>query len=611
MPSPVKPDIDYSYTGFQQEEQDFPFPGTQLDNDLAELKRGVDDTIDALLDVRRSDGALKNGIVTAESLSSQMKLLVGADEDTLADIEAVADNIASVNEAADNMAAIIAAPAQAAAAESSAGAASASAAQVGAIAAEFGDLGAAMGDIDAAVSSATGSASTSSTNAGLTAADRIATAADVLSAAASATQAAAAIGGTIYDTTAAGVAATINGQFFIVKGDGTSTYALMYKNVAGVATFVSDYQSVAGSRRDRGVTTVLSIACDMYPASVIGALDSNGALRFVNAVGPALVRDVVPTDITTAVDAAVSGIDASFGVTSRISISCDMYPVTVRGVLDSNSALRYVDAVAPALAALDGGGDAAIVAPTQFYLFVIGGQSNAVGQGDSGPTITAGIAKQYYSSALTDLASDPVGNANTGSAWPAFANKFFNLTGCGMVFVPTAVSGSAQAAAADRGAGHWDVGGVHYGASITKLNAAIAAVEAADLAWQLGGILWIQGEADAIEITTGTITDSVYYSALDAMVTRFESDTDTPFLPFLMAMTGQEDDGDPSGWPLVRAKQREFVKARANAFLAFTGAKNFAARSLMPDTYHYTQPGYDEMGEAMAVVAAAVCPGRA
>ncbi|MER9875559.1 hypothetical protein [Mesorhizobium sp. M0195] len=47
----------------------------------------------------------------------------------------------------------------------------------------------------------------------------------------------------IYDTTAAGIAATTNGQFFIVKGDGTNTYALMYKNVAAVATLVASYPS--------------------------------------------------------------------------------------------------------------------------------------------------------------------------------------------------------------------------------------------------------------------------------------------------------------------------------------------------------------------------------
>lgn len=72
MANPEKPAIDYSYEGFQSEQQDFPFPGTNLDNDLAELKRASDDTIDALADIRRSDGALRNGVVTVDSLAPSL-----------------------------------------------------------------------------------------------------------------------------------------------------------------------------------------------------------------------------------------------------------------------------------------------------------------------------------------------------------------------------------------------------------------------------------------------------------------------------------------------------------------------------------------------------------
>ncbi|MBZ9889457.1 hypothetical protein LB559_16140 [Mesorhizobium sp. BR1-1-3] len=69
MPSPVKPIIDFSYL--------YSFPdGAQLDNDLAELVRGIDDTIDALADVRRSDGKLNNQIVTPDSLSAATRALI-------------------------------------------------------------------------------------------------------------------------------------------------------------------------------------------------------------------------------------------------------------------------------------------------------------------------------------------------------------------------------------------------------------------------------------------------------------------------------------------------------------------------------------------------------
>jgi len=78
MPFPQKPQLAYSYTGFQQEAQVAPFPGQPLDNDLAELKRSIDETIDAVKDVRRSDGKLKNGVVTRDSLSPEVEDLAGA-----------------------------------------------------------------------------------------------------------------------------------------------------------------------------------------------------------------------------------------------------------------------------------------------------------------------------------------------------------------------------------------------------------------------------------------------------------------------------------------------------------------------------------------------------
>lgn len=74
MPTPDKPTLDYSYSAFQQAQGDNSFPGTQLDNDLANLKQAIDETIDFTGRVVRSDGALQNGIVTQASLSSELQI---------------------------------------------------------------------------------------------------------------------------------------------------------------------------------------------------------------------------------------------------------------------------------------------------------------------------------------------------------------------------------------------------------------------------------------------------------------------------------------------------------------------------------------------------------
>ncbi|WP_352499819.1 collagen-like protein [Mesorhizobium sp. M0058] len=74
MPDPTKPVIDFSY-------HYLPY-GTQLDNDLAELVRSADETIDALADVRRADGALPNEKVTVDSLSPSVLALLRGDGPT-------------------------------------------------------------------------------------------------------------------------------------------------------------------------------------------------------------------------------------------------------------------------------------------------------------------------------------------------------------------------------------------------------------------------------------------------------------------------------------------------------------------------------------------------
>ncbi|MER8478447.1 hypothetical protein [Mesorhizobium sp. M1163] len=179
---------------------------------------------------------------------------------TRPEVVTVSMNIAAVLAASDNMAAIIAAPAQATAAATSAGNAltyrnqtSGYRDEVASIAVTFGDLASAMTAINAARDLAqayavsptdVGPGSPSAkTSADLAAAKAAAALVSETNAGVSAGQALAAAGGIIYDTTTAGIAATVNGQFFIVKGDGTTTYALMYKNVATVATLVASYPS--------------------------------------------------------------------------------------------------------------------------------------------------------------------------------------------------------------------------------------------------------------------------------------------------------------------------------------------------------------------------------
>lgn len=73
MANPTPYERTYSFTDFQARDPSAPLPGIQVDNELENIETSLSKTIDAIKDVRRSDGALANGIVTFDSLNNDLK----------------------------------------------------------------------------------------------------------------------------------------------------------------------------------------------------------------------------------------------------------------------------------------------------------------------------------------------------------------------------------------------------------------------------------------------------------------------------------------------------------------------------------------------------------
>jgi len=67
-PTPFAPSYDFS--DFAARNPATPLPGDQVDIQFSAIQRTTDQTITALSDIRRSDGKLKNGVVTPDSLSA-------------------------------------------------------------------------------------------------------------------------------------------------------------------------------------------------------------------------------------------------------------------------------------------------------------------------------------------------------------------------------------------------------------------------------------------------------------------------------------------------------------------------------------------------------------
>lgn len=231
-------------------------------------------------------------------------------------------------------------------------------------------------------------------------------------------------------------------------------------------------------------------------------------------------------------------------------------------------------------------------------VFLIAGQSNAVGQGDSAqsPQVPTGQVLQYYGASITD-ANDPVGNANTGSAWPTFGLWYNAATQRKVLFVPAAMSGSAQSSACDP-TSNWDLTGALFAAAVVTLNSAMAALVLAGETPNFCGVLWDQGQTDGGYIYSGTVSSATVKTAMVNMIARFRALTVGGILqtsmPFYVFRVGANN---PDTYAQMRALQDEVVAADPYSHTVFRdGVNAHALGYLKADNVHYNQAGLNYMG---------------
>jgi len=76
MADPTPYAVSYSFSGFQASSPTTPLPAPKVDAEFANVAAAVAGLVASVKDVRRSDGALKNGIVTLDSFALGLQLTV-------------------------------------------------------------------------------------------------------------------------------------------------------------------------------------------------------------------------------------------------------------------------------------------------------------------------------------------------------------------------------------------------------------------------------------------------------------------------------------------------------------------------------------------------------
>lgn len=244
-----------------------------------------------------------------------------------------------------------------------------------------------------------------------------------------------------------------------------------------------------------------------------------------------------------------------------------------------------------------------------YVLFIVAGQSNAVGQGGYPSIEVADWAGTYWdwedqeNKSLKPL-RDPVYRSKQKSAWPVFGRTFFELTHRKVCILNVAMGGSYVT----------DYGGTNtwYGEdsilrqqATTEYQAVTEALGTQDSDWVLGGMLWIQGEAETYGVAMGTVTIQQYKTGTLDVFDFFRTLTAMPTMPIYMSQIGyqvnrMDNEQRMRGFHAIQNAQIELSQQNQNVHLVFAGAKYFARAGMMADQVHYDRRGYSEVGKAFA-----------
>jgi len=233
----------------------------------------------------------------------------------------------------------------------------------------------------------------------------------------------------------------------------------------------------------------------------------------------------------------------------------------------------------------------------EYDLYIIAGQSNAIGSAGVVASATyayPGTAKSYYNGTIIDVTNDI--NPGNGGPWPAFAARYYQLTGRKIAFVHTAVGGTGlTATSSGGGTDNWGDTGYLYASSSQATRDAIVAYRAAGIVPTLKGVLWAHGENDAAYIRALDETPEQYRAALESLIARYRTDFGTS-TPFYIFRTGSHVTAPATGYIVVREEQENVATADPNTYIVYRDSIDYVRRGMMADDVHYNQFGYNDMG---------------
>lgn len=234
-------------------------------------------------------------------------------------------------------------------------------------------------------------------------------------------------------------------------------------------------------------------------------------------------------------------------------------------------------------------------------VFVIVGQSNAEGRGDSGTSPDATDTGLYFDGASFTELADPVGGASTGSMWPAWANEWHALTGRRAVFVESAKGSTRLLDYGMLPGDTWASGGSLRGAAASDAQDVVTALAASN-DYQLANLyfVWCQGEGDA-ENLDGSHTAAMYEQGLEDLATYFKGQVpEMVSMAVVRSGSNVNDATKDAGYLAVREAQEDACDDSTLLTMAYRGTYSFRTLNYHIDGNHWSQAGLNLAGKCGA-----------
>lgn len=260
-------------------------------------------------------------------------------------------------------------------------------------------------------------------------------------------------------------------------------------------------------------------------------------------------------------------------------------------------------------------------------LFVVAGQSNAMGVGDSLKSVFGSEPCFEYDMKLDSLikVKDPTGqtyynfqNARSGSLIPALAYTYYKISTSDVFIIQCAKGGSALNEKAEQNLwGNWSKKGNLLQSSFNKIDASLPKIKGKIISElksskkkekfkkeyniDISAIIWSQGENDGEAIALGILTKEEYELSLIELITNYRRKYGVN-TPFIIIETGRRTNSleIDKGFAIVRELQRKIAKEDEHTYIGYNQTVKFAEKGWLKDAVHYNQEALNDIGKELA-----------